>query len=65
MSVAQEIADEVDEFADENERLRDRIRYLQSSIRSLCALMEADIDGGKVTGTETRLKVLIEARSLI
>lgn len=65
MSIAQEISDEVDEFADENERLRDRIRYLQSAMRSLCALMEADIECQKVTGTETRLRVLIEARSLL
>lgn len=38
---------------------------LRSALGPLCALMEDDIETGKVPRSETRLRCLIEARSLL
>jgi hypothetical protein len=49
----------------ENDSLRSLSFKLRSALGLLCALMEDDIETGKVHGSETRLRCLIEARSLL
>jgi hypothetical protein len=65
LSAFEELASEIDEFADENERLRNRILYLQSTLASLCVLMESDIEANRVTATETRTQILTDARGFL
>jgi hypothetical protein len=65
MTPLQEVAEEIDDLADSNERLYGEIFDLRALLGLFCAFMESDIEAGKVSETSIRRHYLAEARQIV